>query len=88
MTNISASIQESSTQHIDWKYTVVKKKLLGIVKWFKAFEGILRRGTEATVHIGYLNLLCKTLSSQSIVQWQLLLKEFYPTFKHVVARCQ
>ena len=63
-------------------YTVGEKELLGIVEGFKAFEGILQ-GTHVTVHTDHLNLLYKNLPSQRMVQWQLLLEEFHPTFKHV-----
>ena len=48
-------------------YTVGKKELLGIVKEFKSFEGILR-GMEVTVHTDHLNLLYKNLPSQRMVQ--------------------
>ena len=63
-------------------YTVGKKELLGIVKGFKAFEGILR-GTELTVYTDHLNLLYRNLPSQRMVQWRLLLKEYHLFFKHV-----
>ena len=58
------------------------QKCKNIVKGFIAFEGILR-GTEVTIHIYHLNLLYKNLPFQRMVQWQLLFKEFHPTFKHV-----
>ena len=63
-------------------YTVGEKELLGIVEGFKAFEGILR-GTEVTVHTDHMNLLYKSLPSQRMVRWRLLLEEFHPQFKHV-----
>ena len=47
-------------------YTVREKELLGIVKGFKAFEGILR-GTDVIVHTDHLNLLYKNLPSQRMV---------------------
>ena len=47
-------------------YTVDEKELLGIVKGFKAFEGILR-GTEVTVHTDHMNLLYKSLPSQRMI---------------------
>ena len=46
-------------------YTVGKKELLGIVEFFKAFEGILR-GTDVTVHTDNMNLLYKSLPSQQM----------------------
>ena len=63
-------------------YTVGKKELLGIVEGFKAFEGILR-GTDVTVHTDHMNLLYKSLPSQQMQRWRLLLEEFHPQFKHV-----
>ena len=63
-------------------YTVGKKELLGIVKGFKAFEGILR-GTDVTVYTDHMSLLYKSLPSQQMVRWILLLEEFHPQFKHV-----
>ena len=63
-------------------YTVREKELLGIVKGFKVFEGILL-GIEVTVHIDHLNLLYKNLPSQWMVQWRLILEEFHQQLKHV-----
>ena len=63
-------------------YTVGGKELLGIVEGFKAFEGILR-GVKVTVHTDHLNQLYRNLPSQRMVQWRLLLKEYYTFFKHV-----
>ena len=63
-------------------YTVCEKELLGIVKGFKAFEGVLR-GTDVTLHTVHMNLLYKSLPSQRMVQWRLPLEEFHSQFKHV-----
>ena len=63
-------------------YTVGEKELLGIVKGFKAFKGILR-GVEVTVHTDHLNILYRNLPSQRTVQWRLLLEEYHPLFKHI-----
>ena len=63
-------------------YTVGEKESLGIVEGFKAFEGILR-GTDVTVHTDHMNLLYKSLPSQQMVRWRLLLEEFHSQFKHV-----
>ena len=48
-----------------YNYAVGKKELLGIVEFFKAFEGILR-GTDVTVHTDNMNLLYKSLPSQQM----------------------
>ena len=63
-------------------HTVGKIELLGIVEGFKAFKRILR-GTDVTVHTDHMNLLYKSLPSQQMRQWRLLLEEFHPQFKHV-----
>ena len=63
-------------------YTVDEKELLGIIEGFKAFEGILR-GIDVTVHTDHMNLLYKSLPSQRMQRWRLLLEEFHPQFKHV-----
>ena len=67
---------------IQLNYTVGEKELLGIIEGFKGFEGIIR-GQELTVHIDYLNLLYQSMSSQHMVWLRLMLKEWYPTIKHV-----
>ena len=36
-----------------------------------------------TVHTDHMNLLYKSLPSQRMVRWRLLLQEFHPQFKHV-----
>ena len=54
--------------------TAREQELLGIVKCFKAFKGILQ-GVEVTVHTDHLNLLYRNLPSQRMVQQKLPLKE-------------
>ena len=63
-------------------YTVGEKELLGIVEGCKAFEGIIR-GMDLTIHTDHLNLLYKSLPSQRMVRWRLMLEEFHPQIKHV-----
>ena len=63
-------------------YTVGEKELLGIIEGFKAFEGMIR-GQDLTVHTDHLNLLYKSMLSQLLVRWRLMLEQWHPTIKDV-----
>ena len=65
-------------------YTVGEKELLGIVEGLKTFEGMVK-GFDLTIHTNHLNLLYNKLPNQRMTRWRLLLEEFHPKVKHIVA---
>ena len=59
------------------RHTVAECKLLSIVETLKEFRSILY-GQRTVIHTDHKNLVCKTLTSDRVMRWQLCLEEFSP----------
>ena len=66
-------------------YTTGKQELLSIVETLKEFKNILL-GQKLIVQTDNKNLLYQKMSTDRIIQWRLLIKEFGPAFLHIKQR--
>ena len=69
----------NSAQH---NYTTTVKELLSIVATLKEFRNIIL-GHKVTVYNNLKNLTYKTLNTERVMCWHLIIEEFCPKLKYI-----